>query len=85
MIWKSMPLVSCPLLKPAENIIHQLKFILAGTRQVYGRSRYLPVDENHLIDPVDYNGVAKCTGKCLIVCPACLRIAYGQSANDEYL
>ena len=40
-----------------------IKIVFAGTRQVYGRSRYLPVDENHLIDPVDYNGVAKCAGE----------------------
>jgi len=40
-----------------------IKVVYAGTRQVYGRSRYLPVNENHLIDPVDYNGVTKRAGE----------------------
>jgi UDP-glucose 4-epimerase len=40
-----------------------IKIVYAGTRQVYGRSRYQPVDENHPIDPVDYNGVTKRAGE----------------------
>ena len=36
-----------------------VRVIYAGTRQVYGVPRYLPVDEKHPIDPVDYNGVHK--------------------------
>ena len=40
-----------------------IKIVYAGTRQVYGRSRYLPVDENHLIVPMDYNGVTKRAGE----------------------
>jgi len=40
-----------------------IKIIYAGTRQVYGRSRYLPVDEKHPIDPMDYNGVTKRAGE----------------------
>jgi nucleoside-diphosphate-sugar epimerase len=40
-----------------------IKIVYAGTRQVYGRSRYLPVDENHPVDPVDYNGVTKRAGE----------------------
>lgn len=31
--------------------------IYASSRQVYGRPKYLPVDEAHPIRPVDYNGV----------------------------
>ena len=31
--------------------------VLSSTRQAYGRPRYLPVDENHPIDPVDLNGI----------------------------
>ena len=33
--------------------------VFAGTRQVYGRPRYLPVDEAHPTEPVDVNGVHK--------------------------
>ena len=36
-----------------------VRVIYAGTRQVFGRPRYLPVDDEHPIRPVDYNGVHK--------------------------
>jgi UDP-glucose 4-epimerase len=35
------------------------RVVFAGTRQIYGRPRYLPVDEAHPIDPVDINGIHK--------------------------
>jgi UDP-glucose 4-epimerase len=35
------------------------KIVFAGTRQIYGRPRYLPVDEEHPIAPVDVNGIHK--------------------------
>lgn len=35
------------------------RLIFASTRQLYGRPRYLPVDENHPTEPVDVNGVHK--------------------------
>jgi UDP-glucose 4-epimerase len=54
------------------NTISQLRFLLAcseaapgvrivyaGTRQVYGAPKYLPVDEAHAFQPVDFNGVHK--------------------------
>ena len=34
-----------------------VRLVYSGTRQIYGRPRYLPVDEQHPIDPVDVNGV----------------------------
>jgi UDP-glucose 4-epimerase len=40
-----------------------IKIVYAGTRQIYGRARYQPVDENHPIDPLDYNGVTKRAGE----------------------
>lgn len=36
-----------------------IRIVYAGTRQVYGVPKYLPVDEDHPIDPVDFNGVHK--------------------------
>lgn len=36
-----------------------LRVVYAGTRQVYGVPEYLPVDERHPVNPVDYNGVHK--------------------------
>lgn len=36
-----------------------VKIVYAGTRQVYGKPDYLPVDEGHPIRPVDINGIHK--------------------------
>lgn len=41
----------------------EAKIVYAGTRQIYGRPRYLPVDEAHPLDPVDINGVNKLAGE----------------------
>ena len=41
----------------------ELKIVYAGTRQVYGRPLYLPVDEKHLLQPVDVNGINKISGE----------------------
>jgi len=35
----------------------EARVVLTSTRQIYGRPRYLPVDEKHPLDPVDVNGV----------------------------
>ena len=39
------------------------RVVFAGTRQVYGRPDYLPVDEKHLVRPADINGVNKAAGE----------------------
>jgi len=39
------------------------KVIFAGTRQIYGRPDYLPVDESHLVRPTDINGINKAAGE----------------------
>ncbi len=36
-----------------------VRVVYAGTRQIYGIPRYLPVDEDHPVEPVDFNGVHK--------------------------
>jgi UDP-glucose 4-epimerase len=41
----------------------EIRIVFAGTRQVYGRPKYLPVDENHLLTPLDNNGVSKRAGE----------------------
>lgn len=33
------------------------KVVLASTRQIYGHPTYLPVDEEHLLSPIDINGI----------------------------
>lgn len=40
-----------------------VKIVFAGTRQVYGRPEYLPVDEKHPLHPVDVNGIHKLAGE----------------------
>jgi nucleoside-diphosphate-sugar epimerase len=47
----------CRAVTPALTIVH------AGTRQIYGRPRYLPVDEEHPLRPADVNGVNKMAGE----------------------
>jgi UDP-glucose 4-epimerase len=41
----------------------EVKIVYAGTRQQYGRPDYLPVDERHLMHPVDVNGINKMAGE----------------------
>jgi UDP-glucose 4-epimerase len=41
----------------------KLKLIYASTRQIYGKPDYLPVDERHLLRPVDVNGINKMAGE----------------------
>lgn len=40
-----------------------VKIVFASTRQIYGRPRYLPVDEKHPLRPVDVNGIHKMAGE----------------------
>lgn len=40
-----------------------IKIVFASTRQIYGRPQMLPVDENHLLRPVDVNGINKMAGE----------------------
>jgi nucleoside-diphosphate-sugar epimerase len=47
----------CRAVAPEITIVH------AGTRQIYGRPQYLPVDEAHPLRPADVNGVNKMAGE----------------------
>jgi UDP-glucose 4-epimerase len=40
-----------------------IKLVFASTRQIYGKPDYLPVDERHLLRPVDVNGINKMAGE----------------------
>jgi len=40
-----------------------LKIVFAGTRQIYGKPDYLPVNEEHPVRPVDVNGINKMAGE----------------------
>jgi len=41
----------------------EIKIVFASTRQIYGKPDYLPVDEKHLIRPMDVNGINKMAGE----------------------
>ncbi len=41
----------------------KLKIIYTSTRQLYGKPDYLPVDERHLLRPMDVNGINKMAGE----------------------
>ena len=40
-----------------------VKIVYAGTRQIYGKPARLPVDEAHLLNPTDVNGINKISGE----------------------
>jgi UDP-glucose 4-epimerase len=41
----------------------EIRIVFASTRQMYGKPDYLPVDEKHLLRPVDVNGINKMAGE----------------------
>jgi UDP-glucose 4-epimerase len=51
------------ILEACRRTNPEVKVVFASTRQVYGRPKYLPVDEKHPIDPVDVNGINKLAGE----------------------
>jgi UDP-glucose 4-epimerase len=51
------------VLEACRDVNPGIVIVFASTRQIYGRSEYLPVDERHPLAPVDVNGVAKMAGE----------------------
>lgn len=51
------------ILEACRNYNSDIKVVFASTRQLYGKPDYLPVDENHLLRPVDVNGINKMAGE----------------------
>lgn len=45
------------LLESVRKCNTKIRIIFAGTRNQYGKARYLPVDENHPQEPTDINGI----------------------------
>jgi len=45
------------LLEACRKSNDSCKIIFASTRQLYGKPKYLPMDEKHPIEPVDINGI----------------------------
>jgi UDP-glucose 4-epimerase len=51
------------LMETCRQINNSVRIVYASTRQIYGRPRYLPVDERHPANPVDVNGINKIAGE----------------------
>lgn len=51
------------ILETCRQCAPGIKIVFASTRQIYGKPDYLPVDERHLLRPVDVNGVNKMAGE----------------------
>lgn len=51
------------LLESCRAVNPQISIVFAGTRQIYGRPDYLPVDEKHPVRPTDVNGINKMAGE----------------------
>jgi UDP-glucose 4-epimerase len=51
------------ILETCRKYNPDIQIVFASTRQIYGRPAYLPVDEKHLVRPVDVNGINKAAGE----------------------
>ena len=51
------------ILEACRKYNPQIKIVFASTRQIYGQPDYLPVDERHLLRPMDVNGINKMAGE----------------------
>jgi UDP-glucose 4-epimerase len=51
------------LLEACREVCPEARVVYGSTRQIYGKPRYLPVDEQHPLRPVDVNGVNKMAGE----------------------
>lgn len=51
------------VLEACRRVNRSAKLLYASTRQVYGRPRYLPVDESHALQPIDCNAVSNVAGE----------------------
>ena len=51
------------ILETCRKYNPQIRIVFASTRQLYGKPDYLPVDESHLLRPIDVNGINKMAGE----------------------
>lgn len=51
------------ILESVRRAAPQIRIVFASTRQLYGKPKYLPVDEDHPVLPVDINGIHKLAGE----------------------
>jgi len=51
------------ILEACRKCNPDIRIVFASTRQIYGKPKYLPVDEKHPRHPVDVNGINKIAGE----------------------
>ena len=51
------------LLEVCRQVAPDVRIVFASTRQIYGKPKYVPVDESHPLSPVDVNGINKLAGE----------------------
>ena len=51
------------ILEACRDCQPDIRVVFASTRQIYGKPDYLPVDEKHLLRPVEVNGINKMAGE----------------------
>lgn len=51
------------ILEACRKFNQSIKIVFASTRQIYGKPKYLPVDEKHPLQPADVNGINKIAGE----------------------
>jgi UDP-glucose 4-epimerase len=56
-------LAQLSILEACRQHNSSIKVVFASTRQMYGKPEYLPVNEKHLLRPVDVNGINKMAGE----------------------
>jgi UDP-glucose 4-epimerase len=51
------------ILEACRHYNPKIRVVFTSTRQLYGKPDYLPVDEKHVLRPVDVNGINKMAGE----------------------
>ena len=51
------------ILEACRKNNRDIRIVFASTRQIYGKPKYLPVNEKHPLHPVDVNGINKIAGE----------------------
>jgi UDP-glucose 4-epimerase len=51
------------ILEACRRVNPEIRIVYASTRQIYGRPKYLPANEDHPVHPTDVNGINKASGE----------------------
>jgi UDP-glucose 4-epimerase len=51
------------ILEACRRVNPEIRIVYASTRQIYGKAKYLPADEDHPVHPTDVNGINKASGE----------------------